>query len=198
MTTNPRTPARWWAACCLMAAALLMAATTVQAAERHCQNGVGKKRASTPMSEFVLNQDGTVVHNRTRLQWARCSLGQSWDGSGCTGQATVHSWEDATDAIGQFNAAGLGGHQDWRLPTAQELMSIVEQCRHAPAINVDVFPDTPRSGYWSSTVHRDQANPTFVGFHLGLEQTWLSRSSYRVRPVRAAGFHQVDVLQAPH
>ncbi|MCK9488792.1 MAG: DUF1566 domain-containing protein [Xanthomonadales bacterium] len=185
MATNPRKPAKWWAVPCVLASALLMASLSVQAAEQHCQSGVGKKRASTPTTEFVLNQDGTVVHNRTGLQWARCSLGQTWEGSRCTGQAAVYSWDDATDAVAQLNGATLGGHSDWRLPTAQELMSIVEQCRQAPAININVFPDTPRSGYWTGTIHRGSSQPTFVGFHLGLEQNWLSHSSYRVRPVRA-------------
>lgn len=187
MTTNLRAPARWRAVCCVLAAGLLMAAFSIQAAERHCQDGVGKRRASTPTSEFILNADGTVVHQRTGLQWARCALGQEWNGTGCSGQASVHTWQDATDAVGRLNGTGLGGHHDWRLPTAQELMSIVEQCRQAPAINVNVFPDTPRSGFWTATIQRDSDTPTFVGFHLGLEQNYLSRSSYRVRPVRQAG-----------
>ena len=116
MTTNVRTPGRWRAVCCGLAAALLLATVPLQAAEQHCQDGVGKKRASTPSSEFTINQDGTVIHQRTGLQWARCSLGQAWTGSGCAGQAAVHSWDDASQAIAQLNAAGLGGHHDCACP----------------------------------------------------------------------------------
>jgi len=42
-------------------------------------------------------------------------------------------------------------YTDWRLPTVDELNSIVDRSKFDPAINTDLFPDTQAYGYWSST-----------------------------------------------
>ncbi len=47
----------------------------------------------------------------------------------------------------------LGGHSDWRLPTIQELLSLVDYTRSDPAIDTERFPDTKSAFYWSSTAY---------------------------------------------
>lgn len=70
-----------------------------------------------------INNDGTVTIGN--LQWMRCSLGQQWNGSTCTGLATEHNWNDARALPGLMNAqGGFAGHSDWRLPTISELASL--------------------------------------------------------------------------
>lgn len=46
-------------------------------------------------------------------------------------------------------AANAG--DSWLLPSVKELMSTVERCRHDPAINRAVFPETRAASYWSSS-----------------------------------------------
>ncbi|BCU06992.1 DUF1566 domain-containing protein [Allochromatium tepidum] len=112
---------------------------------------------TTPSTEFSLLEDGAVVrHQRTTLEWQRCALGQRWDAesNGCVGRPAGHTWTKAMQS-----ASKAGG--DWRLPTGEELLTIVEKCHDGPAINPRVFPNTPSVLFWSSSVDTG-----------GLERAW--------------------------
>lgn len=144
----------------LTAAAVTIALVTfggaASAQNNYCTDGASKDRATTPAADFVDLGNGIVEHEPTGLQWSRCAIGQTFNGRGCDGAATVFHWDEARDAIDRLNASGeLAGYSDWRLPTVEELRSIVEECRETPAINPDIFPDTPWSGFWTSTLHDD-------------------------------------------
>lgn len=128
----------------------------VVAADSHCQNGIGADRPTTPAADFVDLGNGIVQHETTGLQWSRCAIGQTYRNGSCQGPATVYYWDEAQEAVDQVNRTGeLAGLNDWRLPTVEELRSIVEECREAPAINTSIFPNTPGSGFWTATLHDD-------------------------------------------
>ncbi len=101
---------------------------------------------TTPSAGFTVIGEGDVVrHERTSLEWQRCALGQSWNGAEarCDGSVQGYGWQEALQ-----EAESLDG---WRLPDLKELRSIVEQCTREPAINTQVFPDTPSFRFWSSS-----------------------------------------------
>jgi Protein of unknown function (DUF1566) len=54
------------------------------------------------------------------------------------------SYADAQKAI-----SALG--PEWRFPSVQELLSIVDYSRCNPAIDIERFPDTKSGAYWTST-----------------------------------------------
>ncbi|MGY6587883.1 MAG: Lcl C-terminal domain-containing protein [Wenzhouxiangella sp.] len=165
---------------------LAMSALAV-ANDRHCQTDVGENRATTPTADFQRLNDATVVQQRSGLQWSKCALGQRSNNQFCEGRATAMSWQEATAAVAELNAnGGLAGHTDWRLPTRQELETIVERCREAPAINEDIFPNTPWAGFWTSTLDdvEEENQAWFVGFYRGLSYPFAKSASYRVRVVR--------------
>jgi hypothetical protein len=58
---------------------------------------------------------------------------------------------DTAKFAADVNQAGLCGASDWRLPTREELRSIVDYSRYSPAIDIAWFPNTPSSWYWSSS-----------------------------------------------
>lgn len=58
---------------------------------------------------------------------------------------------DTEKYVNDVNAAGLCGYSDWRLPSYDELLSIVDFGSSYPAIDTAYFPYTNSSGYWAST-----------------------------------------------
>ena len=139
-----------------IAIALVAWGGSVSAQNEHCNDDGRSDRATTPSRDFVDVGGGVVQHERTGLQWSRCAIGQTWNAGSCDDAATVFYWDEAQEAVDQLNASGeLAGWSDWRLPTVEELRSIVEECRETPAINTEIFPDTPWSGFWTATLHDD-------------------------------------------
>jgi hypothetical protein len=99
---------------------------------------------AAPSSRYVINGD-EVYDTVTDLTWKRCSVGQTWkDGAQCAGPVRVFSFDQA-----QRLADG-----DWRVPTKDELASLIDPGRQDfPTIDAEAFPDMNenRPTYWSST-----------------------------------------------
>lgn len=123
---------------------------------------------SAPAASFIDNSDGTVTDIRTGLMWMRCSLGQTWTGTTCTGTATVYVW---ADALAQAQASTFAAHNDWRMPNVKELLSIVERSCSMPAINSTIFPATSTGNYWTSSpnVSSNGTHALLVGFGQGVD-----------------------------
>jgi len=58
------------------------------------------------------------------------------------------TWQSAKELCENLDFAG---RKDWRLPTVQELSSVVDYSSTSPAISKSVFPGTSPSPYWTST-----------------------------------------------
>jgi hypothetical protein len=132
---------------------------------------------SWPMGErFALN-GAEVTDKRTGLVWARCSVGQSWNGSTCTGSVSSLTHEAALQ-----HAAGQGS---WRLPSVKELASLADRGCSYPAIDVTAFPGAPSVKYWSSSPHVGFFDSAWVvSFDIGSARN-NSRNEYEaVRLVR--------------
>jgi hypothetical protein len=99
--------------------------------------------------------------------------------------------------VDAVNAAWLCGKNDWRLPTVDELHSIVDYSKAVPgpAINTTWFANTPNSSYyWTSSPVVGGSNLAwFVSFgngsviNFGSSGGYLGRSlAYQVRLVRSS------------
>lgn len=116
-------------------------------------------RGNTDYGEniFVDNGDGTISDLATGLMWQASDDGKTRD------------WKDA---LAYAEGLKLAGHDDWRLPNAKELQSIVDYTRSvqttdSPAIDkvftLTRFTDEKGDGnygfYWTGTTHMDGMNP---------------------------------------
>ncbi|TWI75377.1 uncharacterized protein DUF1566 [Desulfobotulus alkaliphilus] len=126
--------------------------------------------STTPSSDFEIHANASLTHKKTGLTWMRCALGQSWEGGTCTGDASMHIWQDALMEAEQLNReGGFGGFSDWRLPNYKELASIVEERCTGPAMNALLFPGAPASVFWSSTPlnNADDRPAAYIHFNGG-------------------------------
>ena len=100
-------------------------------------------------------------------------------------EGTAGAGTDTEDFINEMNATAYGGYSDWRLPTIEELSTIVDAERSDPAIDTGYFPNTVSIWYWSSS--SSASNPSLawgVNFYDG-DVYGSGKSSYgRVRAVR--------------
>lgn len=107
--------------------------------------------ATAPSSRFQKHNDGTVTDRETGLMWRVCMEGL--EGKNCDkGKALEPSWGGALTYAPSLNSGkGFAGYKDWRLPNIRELGTLIElQCAQ-PAINLEVFPNTPSAHVWSSS-----------------------------------------------
>lgn len=151
-----------------------------------CQDQV----SAQPDARFVVLDENHLVRDRlTGLLWQRCSVGQFWNGKTCEESSkrmikSWFSWEDKRSAIIRTEKSdGLG---DWRVPTINELQTIVNYQCIKPAINDRIFPNTPSWKYWTTSLFSDNTNYAWVvDFTTGKASTaLLTNASYHIRLVR--------------
>jgi hypothetical protein len=99
-----------------------------------------------PATRFVDNGDGTVLDRETGLTWtkdAHIPWGQGWPNE--------EEWGNAVNMAIQMTIANRKG---WRLPTVEELASLIDPSRSNPALPAGhPFINVQSNIYWSSTTY---------------------------------------------
>jgi hypothetical protein len=132
--------------------------------------------APNPQS-YTDNGDGTVTDNVTGLMWQQAvqngSPSFTWGSVSAPGTAQSYC-----------STLALGGHDDWRVPSLIELVTIV-QWGATPPINATYFPDTRLALFWSSTPVAGSSNAREVDFSfVGASVTAPTSTPNAVRCVR--------------
>ena len=130
---------------------------------------------SSPTTQFQVGFDETL-DSTTNLIWKRCSVGQTWTGSSCSGVTSSLTWSQAL-------ATGTNG---WRLPNIRELLSIVEVSCDSPAINTDIFPNTSNLFFWTGSPYDNNNNAWVVSFSDGNDEGGDKATGRAVRLVKHA------------
>ena len=139
--------------------------------------------ADAPDSRYTANANGTVVDIKTGLTWMRCAIGQTWNSTTCTDAAKYDNWDGASETAESTVFAGLN---DWRIPTREELESLLEKRCRGPAINLTAFPNATNDWFWSYSPYSSTSyGGWIVSFENGDGMTgWGDGGGHAVRLVR--------------
>jgi hypothetical protein len=154
----------------------------------------GEKQAGANLA-YNDNGDGTVTDLDTGLMWEK----QSDDGT-FNDRDQLFTWATAPGHITTLNTNNFAGHNDWRMPNARELLSIVNYGVANPAITAAAFHSncfgtctvlncscTAFFAYWTSTTVTNLPNSAFaVNFTDGTVGVFTKNASFTaaVRGVR--------------
>ena len=153
--------------------------------------------ADDSVNDFEDNGDGTVSDNATGLMWSQADSGEGMD------------WEDALAWVEQRNAENYLGYNDWRLPNAKELQSIVDYTRAPdvsgsaaidPIFEVTQLDDGEYPYFWTGTTHLDGpedirgSTAVYIAFGraLGYMEMPPGSGNYELLDVHGAGAQRSD------
>lgn len=102
------------------------------------------------------------------------------NGGACTGSQC-----DTNAYVSAVNTTGYCGYKDWRIPTRQELTSIIDFSSINPAIDMNYFQNTQSNLYWSSSpLSYGSKNTWVVNFNGGDSGNIGKNNNYFLRLVR--------------
>jgi len=150
------------------------------------------------INDFTDNGDGTIADRATGLMWMRedSQEGMNWE-----------------DALSWAEDLELAGYDDWRLPNAKELQSIVDYSRApdatessavgpaiAPLFSITSIGTTAEPEYpfyWTGTTHLDGPEPTYAAYVcFGRATGWMevppNSGNYQLWNVHGAGAQRSD------
>lgn len=131
---------------------------------------------------------GCVQDNVTGLMWeVKTNVGGLRDKDNLYTNLGDGAASDTSGYVTAVNGTDLCGFNDWRLPSADELHSIVDYGTFAPAIDATWFPNTVNSLYWSASSSLSNSGSAWnVSFQQGDIDTNSRTITLYVRLVRGA------------
>ena len=141
-------------------------------------HGQKNKKAQVDNQYMDMN-DGTIVDRATGLMWQKKGADNEMD------HAAAEAWAK------QVASSGFAGHSDWRLPTAEELGTIVEPLKNKNRFYIDpIF--VGQKGTWTGDTASEESSrgdgskqAWFANFFYGYGLNWEgAKQKWGVRLVR--------------
>ncbi|MFH1029189.1 MAG: putative Ig domain-containing protein [Pseudomonadota bacterium] len=124
------------------------------------QDGELRMGVSWSASRYADNNNGTVTDTLTGLAWPKdanpamgAQITRTNDGSAL--------WPDALEFVANLNNNSYLGHNDWRLPNRNELVSLINYSEMTPGVQLNMAGiNDIRNQYWSSS--SSAADPSYA------------------------------------
>ena len=113
---------------------------------------------------MTINGDDVVLDHATRLMWQR-SRTSNW-----------LTLQEAEGFIAELNKERYAGFSDWRLPTVEELASLLEPIGENEGLYIDPIFDSRQDSCWSSDtiLYRGSAGSDVIGWFVDFRQGYVS------------------------
>ncbi len=122
-------------------------------------------------TRFVNNGDGTVTDGETNLVWQKDPAPERI------------TWPEAQQYVGQLNAESFAGHNDWRLPTNKELLTLMLSRENNKRLFIDPIFGSQRC-FWSADT-RGHHEACYVDYYYGgvyrFQENYVNHSVRAVR-----------------
>ena len=89
-------------------------------------------------NDYIDNSDGTITDRATGLMWEQ------------SGSGKYMQYGDAEKYVSKLNQKKIAGKSDWRLPTVDELWSLMEKDKKNDNLYIDPIFDSRQRQCWSS------------------------------------------------
>ncbi len=167
---------------------------------------VKKENSLLATKEFISNEQNKAIEFEDKVEaWIDIDTGLMWEvktkenikhqyvwnkesiKNSLQAEALTDSVTDAFLYAEKLNAQNFGGFNDWRVPTREELKTLLTKKKNNNYyIKLALSCNTLSNGYWSSTTYKNFKHYAwFVYFNLGNEYHYSKYYNYYVRCVRA-------------
>lgn len=94
--------------------------------------------------QYEIQKDGKVVYDHSSgLMWQRA------------GSQHEMNYRDAKDFVAALNKDRFAGYHDWRLPTLEEAVSLMERAKKNSDLHIDPIFDPCQKRVWTSDLRKD-------------------------------------------
>ncbi len=121
-----------------------------------------------------VNDDSVVIDHATGLMWHQ------------SGSEKYMNWEQAGNWIEKLNEKGYAGFKDWRMPTVEEAVSLLEPIKKNGNLYIDTAFDSKQQWIWTGDKMSGLEAAWVVAFY-DSNVCWYAFTSrfHYVRPVRS-------------
>ena len=147
---------------------------------KHNYGYYGHSTIKNSYEEKSVSGDSVIIDHATGLIWHQSGSDKDMD------------WPDAKQWVKDLNDKGYAGYSDWRLPTVEEAISLMEPNINASSLYIDPVFGAKQIGIWTgdendSAGFMDGAwSVRFTGGYGGGNACWVyDNASNHVRPIRS-------------
>ncbi len=152
---------------------------------KHNYGFYGHSTINNSYEEKSVGEDSVIIDHATGLIWHQSGSDKEMD------------WPEAKQWVKDLNDKGYAGYSDWRLPTVEEAISLMEPDINASSLYIDPAFDAKQTGIWTgdendSAGYLDGAwSVRFNGGYGGGNACWVyDNASNHVRPIRSVNKKQ--------